>query len=697
MKVLARRMGLAHLLTAALALTATAAAAQTPDETACRKAMAKNLGRFVSTAFRDVTSCHAKRNAGKHPLSVNCNDVFSIPKGKSVRAYEKARASMLKFCPEDLAGVLAQFVRCPSPHSTLDNDDATSGIDNFSEQTSCVLNLAATLTNGAGARILGKPTLLPTRDAAKCGKAVGKALRKRIDTIAKVRRECQYDSDKASAGLGYFCSTFDDGRIAENLTDFCEAITDACGEVALEELATLGGCGQTAAQIIQCAGTISTVLGGGLVAEGYEMPATCNLGFALMRVNAGLGAKRTATRFELGYNGLGQGVDLLDGFFLATNLACDSDCIDCDITLNPIKSLPQSYCRCENDPTVHCDTVDGPDADDCGGSECQCLFGPPLPLTTDGVPVCVTNEFATVEGTADGGTGVSTTTIREKAKVHLGISELRPCPACDDDAVSNDGLRNGTCAGGSRDGLACDQNANSPDFGPLSFDCPPLVASNISGSGLQLTFALTSVDAPQIGTDLMDGGNEVYCLQCSGDPSVGCSSDAQCDSLGLGTCSVNTGPTAKANACDDGVCTASGPLSDGTCEANDPDRYCEGLTRGDGGGLLQCNDNADCDAFAPDCPGGDCGNCTLLQKRACFPDPLGAQGSDAVPGAVPAGAVYGAELVSTLCVPATGTPSIDTSVGLPGPTRLLIDFDFLGRCGLNPTLSFELPGGSNCP
>ena len=111
--------------------------------------------------------------------------------------------------------------------------------------------------------------------------------------------------------------------------------------VPQDDLVPLGGCGQTAAQIIQCGGGISTVLGGGLVAEAYELPATCNLGFAFLRVNAGLGEKRTATRFELGYNGLGQGVDLLDGFALGANLSCNSDCVDCDVTLNPLKPFPQ--------------------------------------------------------------------------------------------------------------------------------------------------------------------------------------------------------------------------------------------------------------------------------------------------------------------------------------------------------------------
>ncbi len=411
MIVLTRRMVAGHLVAAILVFAAAEAHAQSDKETACRRSMSKSLGRFVTTAFKDLVSCHNKRNAGRHPLSVNCNDVFSIPDGKAVRAYEKARIKMIDACPDTYGGVRAQFARCPSPHSNLDDDGATNDIDNFIEAVPCILNLAATLANGATARVLGGPDTLPTRDAARCYKTLGKAFRKRIDAIGKVRRECQYEADKAGTGLGYHCATFDDGRIAENLAALVEDITDDCGSVPQDELVPLGGCGQTAAQIIQCAGGISTVLGGGLVAEAYELPATCNLGFALLRVNAGLGLKRTATRFELGYNGLGQGVDLLDGFFLGANLSCNSDCVDCDVELNPLKGLPQSNCRCESDPTIHCDTLDGTDADDCGGGQCVCQFGPPLPLSTDGVPACVTNEFTEVEGTADGGTGVSTTTI----------------------------------------------------------------------------------------------------------------------------------------------------------------------------------------------------------------------------------------------------------------------------------------------
>lgn len=671
--------------------------AQTSSEVACRNVISKNLAKFVSVAFKDISSCHRKRSAGKLPLSTNCNDLFSIPGTRSVTAYEKASKAMLAACPDTLTGVLADFARCPSPHSILDNDGATDGIDTFQEASSCVLNLAATLANGAAATVLGKPTVLPGRGAARCQGALGRLLRKRIVTIGKVRRTCQSASDRNGGGLGYSCATFDDGTIAANLADFVEDVSTSCA-VAQDELVPLGSCGQTPEQLVRCAGGISTVLGGGLVAEAYELPSTCKLGFVLLSLNAGIGSMRTSTRFEIGYNGLGQGVDLLDDFRLATNLDCDDDCVNCNVTLNPIKTSPSSFCRCDSDPSIHCDTINGADADDCGGGTCSCMFGPPLPLSTGGTPACVVNRFsADLLGTADGGTGLAATTIREKAVVHLGISALTPCPVCENDPTANDGIHGGLCRGGMRDGLSCDQNAESPDFGPLSYECLPDPLSNVSGAGLALTFPLTSVDAPTIGTNLVDAGRPVYCLQCSGDTSVGCSSDAECAALGIGTCSSNTGSPAHANSCDDNVCTASGPTGDGVCLANAPDHFCDGVTRQDGSGLLTCNDDADCAALDASCPGGDCGSCSISQMRACFPNPLGAAGSDSALGAVPSSGAYGADLVSTLCLPATADSAVNDSIGLPGPARMLINFDFLGRCASNPTLSYELPGGSNCP
>src|SRR5690349_16609180 len=92
MRIFARRMVLLHLMAVTLVLSASTARSQTDEEYACRRAISKNLGKFVSTAFKDLTTCHRKRNAGAIPLSVNCNDLFGVPGGKSVEAFEKARA-----------------------------------------------------------------------------------------------------------------------------------------------------------------------------------------------------------------------------------------------------------------------------------------------------------------------------------------------------------------------------------------------------------------------------------------------------------------------------------------------------------------------------------------------------------------------------------------------------------------------------
>ncbi len=689
---------LGTVLAALFVTTSVPARAQTDEEVACRRAISSNLGKFVAAAVKDIATCHRLRNAGRLPVATNCNDLFMNPRGRSVVAFEKASARMLRSCPDSLTTVLSQFARCPSPHSTLDDDGPTDGIDSFAEATACVLNLGATLANGAAATMLGHPDFVLSRRAASCQAAIGKLLLERIKTIDKVRRSCQFDADRSGQGVQYSCATFDDGSISGNLSHLVSGILRQC-DLPHDELVPLHACGQTPEQLARCAGAISTTLGGGLVAAGYELPATCGLGLALMRGRAGFGTDSiTSTRFELGSNGVGQGIDLLDDFLIGADLACDDDCVGCSVTLNPLKPSPQSFCRCEADPTVHCDTVDGPDADDCGGGNCRCLFAPPLPFSASGVPVCVLNRFASpLSGEMDGGTGVATTTMHVDALVHAGLSPVRPCPTCEGDLAPNDGRREGTCDGGARSGLACDENANSPDFGPLSYECLPAPESNVSGNGLQLKFDLTSVEAPRLATNLTDGSNEVYCLQCSGDPTVGCSSDAACASRGLGTCSVNTGPPARANACRDGVCTATDPSGEGACLANAPDRYCDGVTRVDGGGLLPCADDADCRRYGAACPGGDCGRCTLLEQRACFPDPLGATGSDALPDAVPAAGVYGSQLVGTLCVPATGNAPIDASVGLPGPARLLIHFDFAARCATDPTRTFELPGGSNCP
>lgn len=685
-------------LAAGVAFLASAgpAPAQTDAEIACRAAISTNLSRLLGTALKDVTRCHGSRSRGKLPLSVNCNDAVLIPGNRSLAAYDAASAAILAACPDSLSGVLASYARCPSPHSTIDDDGATDGIDTFQEATNCLLNLTITMVNGAAATVLGQPEELLGSSAVRCQKSVAKAFRKRLLTFQKVRNKCQKEADRNGNGLSYSCGDWDDGKIAANQQKFNDAIARSC-DLTQDELVPLHSCGQSVAQFQQCAGgLIANALGAGLVAQAFELPPTCALGHVRFFVSAGYGSRRTPTGFDLGHNGQGQDTDLVDGFQAAADLSCNDDCTNCAVTLDPIKDSGASFCRCTADMTQHCDTINGPDADDCGGGHCDCLFGPPLPLSSGGSPVCILNRFTQdLEGVADGGSGVATITIRNAAVVHTGMSQTHPCPLCLGDTSLNDGTRTGTCLGGPRDGLDCDLNGFSPDFGPVSYDCPPDSGANISGSGLQVDFALTSVGAPAIGTDLFDGLNPAYCLQCSGDTQVACRSNADC--TGIGTCTANTGATARANACDDGICTASESSGDGTCEANDPDVFCNGVLRASGRGLLPCNVQADCDALDPGCPGGDCGNCDFAQERACLPDPFDAVGSLGVFGSVDAGGIYGADMVSTMCIPPTASPGVNESIGLPGPGRLSLHFAFDGRCGSDESLRFQPPAGSNCP
>ena len=64
--------------------------------------------------------------------------------------------------------------------------------------------------------------------------------------------------------------------------------------------------------------------------------------------------------------------------------------------------------------------------------------------------------------------------------IYLGIALNQPCPTCVGDTALNDGLRLGTCSGGSRNGLACDATATDSRFGDLSLECPPSPATAIT-------------------------------------------------------------------------------------------------------------------------------------------------------------------------------------------------------------------------
>ena len=278
-----------------------------------------------------------------------------------------------------------------------------------------------------------------------------------------------------------------------------------------------------------------------------------------------------------------------------------------------------------------------------------------------------------VGGAFNNETGDAAISVGLSTAVAIGITQLQPCPTCDGDAVFNDGVRDGICNGGERNGLSCDANGTNPTFGSTSFDCraslfigqplPPRTLNLTTGSATLSDTATTGAAACGLG-----GALNCHCAVCSGDTTIPCNTDAECTAAGAGTCSSDgtAGTERLPNDCIDDafVCSDSGDGIHGQC-AGKTDSFCDGVTRPDGTGFLMCATNADCDILASECGGSGCGQCTLASQRPCFLPTIRANGSaDRVSPL----------LVGVNCVAPSELGSINTAVGLPGPQRNSIRF-----------------------
>jgi hypothetical protein len=122
-------------------------------------------------------------------------------------------------------------------------------------------------------------------------------------------------------------------------------------------------------------------------------------------------------------------------------------------------------------------------------------------------------------------------------------------------------------------------------------------------------------------------------------------------------------------------------------------QYCSGFVRGNGGGIISCGTDSDCDNT--DCNGDgsiavpDCGTCSLSGNRACF-NHAGIT-ANGIPG------IFNSSGVSTFCSAATSNSGVNSVGGLPGPGRVKLNFDFKVWCDAAHANVFNLPLGQNCP
>lgn len=317
-------------------------------------------------------------------------------------------------------------------------------------------------------------------------------------------------------------------------------------------------------------------------AVGQDVTLTCPpgcIGDGGPACTSGKITTRPGSDLDSGFTGIAHNSDIILGASItarvkrecstSTDTECEKDA-DC-----PGGETCVPTCDCNDDVTCE---VTGPTHDknclnnlepcttnaDCDPDiACVNVFGPPLPLSSGGTPVCVISLFdGPLTGTANSSTGEAVVTSNLRSRVFLGISIDKPCPRCGGVGQNPEIGDNFTCDGGPNNGQACTVEGVSVDFGGTSSDCPPDLGANVSGSGLAIRFSEvttgTSTKTAQLpcaafgfrGNPTVPGSNpkcldkagpsdpvctsNADCTRCTGNPTITCASNADC--TGNGTC-----------------------------------------------------------------------------------------------------------------------------------------------------------------
>ncbi len=724
-------VGVAAVVLASLAFAAPASAL-TSAEIGCRDTIAKSTAKYAKLVFSTIARCHDERDSGDRSFSVDCNAASQADNlGKLVRARSKAISKIVGAC-SGASGILDQYPACPSPASSVDDGGATQNIDDFDEVARCELALVDDGVGDTTFDAMGNPQERLLDAVIRCQLGLGRGTSALMRAYYGQRRKCQRTSDSDGGAAAYSCDGTDpDGKILAAQAKLGDTVFELCNDIPEEELFKLHACSNSADGLATCSQDATDLHGSELIKDAYELPepastttttttttttapscgstfplcggdcaagsfctntgtqcecvvgsGACAPATVLRHLNARYGDPypSSVTQLSTGWTGKTHVVDVPDNSFDAVDINCDTNCDNCQISLNRRAGDPTTNCRCASNPRTPCNAVNAPDPV-CGGVNpiCNCYFGPGLAISSGGTPVCVLNQIREdYSGTVQFREGAYSDVIKLSSLVHLGISQTAPCPTCDGDTTFNDGVRDGTCNGGLQNGQTCDVNGDHFSFGPTSFDCPPASSTNISGTGLQIALNLSS--EPQSLTAALPcdapAGELCPCRVCSGNSQLGCTSNADCAAEGAGSCTAGGDVGIQPNACTDGICS-----SEGLCEAGPVDHYCDGVVHRDGRGYIACTTQADCSAL-------NAGSCSVLDLRRCFTDPITVDGNADIYNPVTGG---------IFCIPATTNIAVNQTAGLPGPGTVNLDFDADVRCQSDVDQVYDFPNGDACP
>lgn len=683
--------GSAAVLAGIAVLALTAAPSQSAffpfdsTELGCRKAIAKGYGKAVKSAHKTIEKCHKSRNKAKISDTIDCNVIDlanADPKDKYSKAASKLSAGVDSACTQTGidADVLNEYTSCsPTCEASL---GLSNPLANYTELGSCLGCMARELGEGWGVTVLGMPTPPPsTKPEQLCHQTIGKAYGKYIDTIIKDRQKCQDTAEKDTGATeldATGCATSDDkGKIAKALSKGNGLMDKKCVGA---DVSTIDSCAvaNDLAELKTCNTSEAETTGDTGLAQGYSLDATLcpSVVHQLIQGATTNEGTPTASLIEIGWTGVAHYGSLVDQYYLSGDVTCPGTvagaCGTC--TVDGISSNgPQSasFLRCSSDVTIPCTTPFGNDGACPSGGLCTYVLGPPLNLSAGNNPTCSVLRLANdISGTLDPDLGSTELDVEISASVYLGISLDQPCPRCVGDPTAGDNIKGGVCDSGLSTGNPCDIQgfdetfaAKSDGFG-ISLDCPP-AGLPITGSGLKVNLEFTTGASSlpfEVACSSPNELDDCACAMCTGDSSLACRNDAECALAGAGTCSASGGGVNREqNGCSDGICTDLGGGADGICNAGPFDGRCDGLVTAEGNGFIACNSNFDCDEGVI---GIDAGLCTISQQRLCFLDPIIATGTPDTENPI---------LVSTYCQGPVGSTAINSTAGLPGPSRVHLD------------------------
>jgi hypothetical protein len=296
-----------------------------------------------------------------------------------------------------------------------------------------------------------------------------------------------------------------------------------------------------------------------------------------------------------------------------------------NFAVTPNGSLNVCLSECDTSSDTEC-TANGPVGDQTINGP---VFGAPLPLLASNVPVCVVNRFnEDITGTANFATGDINLRVTLLSDVFFTDSS-EVCPRCS---------ANNRCSSGARQGQPCTTDATlvvAEGLGNktynLSEDCPPL-------------------------------GNPVATLNIVFDPLTSGQADAL---VGPTPCTrpkgTPPGVNPQPNDCAGQGCGAQCTGNACATMVPDPTNPSQMVCVDNKGGISQlcCNGNTTTPCFPLENGGTLTRNGRAEAPAPAFPDTTFPKSGTGV-------------LAATFCEAATGTNTIDTTTGLPGPAALLL-------------------------